>query len=111
LTLLVSADDGAGKASAGEAATGAATGSSGVVRPVSSAANLASRLVTNWARSLPDTSLIMPLPNWASFPLIFRSVSTLTLVLSPSATSTAVIRADALPADRASRPFASITPR
>ncbi|RAO61582.1 hypothetical protein PSN01_01541 [Micromonospora saelicesensis] len=53
----------------------------------------------------------MPLPNWASLPEIFRSVSTLTNVRSPSGRRWAVTSADAVPAERASRPFASITPR
>src|ERR1700726_1847679 len=50
-----------------------------------SAASLPSRQSTNWPSSLVDTSLIMPLPNCAILPEIFRSVSTLTTVLEPSA--------------------------
>ena len=51
----------------------------------------------------------MPLPNWAILPEIFRSVSTLTTVRVPSGHNWALITADALPAPRVSRPFASIT--
>ncbi len=55
--------------------------------------------------------MIIPLPNWASFPVIFRSVSTLTRVASPSGVRTAVTTAAAFPEERGSRPFASITAR
>src|SRR5882757_3703315 len=53
----------------------------------------------------------MPLPNWASLPTIFRSVSTVTRVRSPASYSTAVTVAAALPVPRDSLPLASMTAR
>ena len=51
----------------------------------------------NWPMILSATSEMTPRPNWATLPVTARSVSTVTLVPSPSATSCAVIVALALP--------------
>jgi hypothetical protein len=69
-----------------------------------------SKQSTNWFRSLPDTSTSTPRPNCATFPVMVRSVTTLTAVApSPSATNVAVINAEALPWPRVSRPSAFST--
>ena len=44
-----------------------------------------SRQVTNWPSSFVTTSAITPRPNWAARPVMARSVTTFTLVPSPSA--------------------------
>ena len=46
-------------------------------------ASLASRDSTNWPSSFSETCCSMPLPNCASFPTIFRSVSTVTRLRLP----------------------------
>ena len=61
--------------------------------------------------SFSDTCWIIPLPNCASLPTIFMSVSTVTRVRSPTSCNWAVIVADALPEPRESLPRASITAR
>src|ERR1700724_1487989 len=117
--LLAAGPSTAGPSTAGPSAAGpSTTGPSAADVAVdeadgtgTSAASLPSRQSTNWPSSLVDTSLIMPLPNCAILPEIFRSVSTLTTVLEPSARHCAVIAAAALPAPRTSRPVASMTAR
>src|ERR1039457_5758163 len=96
-----------GPGSAGVPTVGAGAGAAACT----SAASFPSRQSANWPSSFVDTSLIMPLPNCAILPEIFKSVSTLTAVLAPSARNCAVIAAVALPAPRTSRPLASMTAR
>ncbi len=101
-----------GSAGAAAGAAGPAAGAAAGARLTgTSLASLPSRQSTNWPSNFADTSLIIPLPNCAILPEIFRSVSTLTTVFEPSARKCAVIIAAAWPAPRASRPLASMTAR
>ena len=62
----------------------------GDAAPVGPASTSRSRLSTNWPSSLLDTSARTPRPNWATLPVMVRSVTTVTRVPSPSGTSVAV---------------------
>ena len=69
-----------------------------------------SRFFANCVISFPLTSLIAPLPNCATFPVMVNSVCTLTFVVFvETSVSIAVMVALALPAPRVSRPSPLIT--
>src|SRR5229473_6433441 len=88
LSAVAAGPSAAGPSAAGPSAAGPSAADvavAGADGTGTSAASLPSRQSTNWPSSLVDTSLIMPLPNCAILPEIFRSVSTLTTVLEPSA--------------------------
>ena len=70
-----------------------------------------SRLWTNWSSSLPDTSARTPRPNWATLPVMARSVKTETFVPVPLGARVAVMVAEALPCPRVSLPSAFSTAR
>src|SRR4029453_19338349 len=55
----------------------------GSSEPDESVSSLVSRQSTNWPSSLPDTSARTPRPNWATRPVMVRSVTTATSVPSP----------------------------
>ena len=74
-------------------------------------ASWAESLSANWPSSLLPTSVITPRPNCAGRPVMFRSVTTSTRVVSPSAASVAVMIAAAVPLPRWSLPRASMTAR
>src|SRR5580693_2536101 len=99
----------AASVSAGTTGLGGLAGLGGL--PAFSAVSFASKDSTNWPSSFSDTCCSIPLPNWASLPTIFRSVSTVTFVRPPSSCSWAVTVAAALPVPRASLPLPSMTAR
>src|SRR5690606_13435638 len=74
-------------------------------------ASSASSASTNSPSSFSETCCSIELPNCASLPTIFRSVSTVTRLRSPSACSCAETVAAALPVPRASLPRASMIAR
>ena len=62
---------------------------------------------TNWPSSFVLTSARAPRPNWATLPVMVRSVVTVTFVsVSPCGSSWAVMSAEALPLPAVSRPSA-----
>ena len=56
-----------------------------------------SRFSTNWRSNFVDTSSSTPRPNWATLPVIARSVATSTRVPPPSSFIVTMIDAVALP--------------
>src|SRR5262245_22647833 len=78
---------------------------------LSPARSFVSRQSANWPSSLVETSASTPRPNWATRPVMVRSVTTAILVPSPSGSSCAVMVALALPWPLVSRPSARSTAR
>src|SRR6185503_1346089 len=74
-------------------------------------ASFASSDSTNCPSSFSETCCSIPLPNCASLPTTFRSVSTVTRVCPPASCSCAVTVAAALPVPRDSLPLPSMTAR
>src|SRR5581483_3189222 len=87
----------------------ALAGAGGAAAPAGAAMTVDSRHSTNWLSSLVLTSARVPRPNWATRPVMARSVTTDTAVPSPSAVRVAVMVALALPCPRVSRPSARRT--
>jgi hypothetical protein len=90
--------------------TGSVSAAGVASRPCSSSISL--RLLANWAISFELTSPMIPRPNWATLPVMCRSVLTTTFVLVGDRLSAwAVISAEALPRPPVSRPTPLMTAR
>ena len=75
--------------------------------PAGRSSSIVLRLPANWAISFFETSPMIPRPNWATLPVMWRSVVTMTRVLVGDRLSAwAAISAEALPRPPVSRPSA-----